>query len=183
MGEGIVVVAYDPAWVGLFGEVGRRLRGELGDVGVRIDHVGSTAVVGLDAKPVIDVQVSVASLKPLAAYRGPIERAGFVYRAGNPELTKRYFREVPGERRTHVHVRRAGSFSEQFTLLFRDFLRTHPERAQAYAELKHQLAQRFSGPDQRQNYVDAKTPFIWETIQQADAWAQSTGWEPPPSDC
>jgi GrpB protein len=56
-----------------------------------------------------------------------------VHRADNPELTKRYFRERPGERRTHIHVRRAGSFSEQFALLFREYLRAHREHAAKYA--------------------------------------------------
>lgn len=134
--EGIAVVAYSGEWPALFADVGQRLRRELGDVALRIDHIGSTAVPGLDAKPVIDLQVSVASLEPLAVCREPIERAGFVHRADNPELTKRYFRERPGARRTHIHVRRAGSFSEQFALLFREYLRAHPEHAATYAALK-----------------------------------------------
>ncbi len=95
-----------------------------------------------------DIQVSAASFEPLDAYRLPLERAGFVYRPG-AELTKRYFRERPAERRTHIHVRRAGSFNEQFAQLFRDFLRTHPGPAAAYAALKHQLAAKFSTPEQR----------------------------------
>jgi GrpB-like predicted nucleotidyltransferase (UPF0157 family) len=158
MGEGVLVVAYDDAWPAIFAEVGARLRRELGEAALRIDHIGSTAVVGLDAKPVVDVQVSVGSLEPLDAFRLPIERAGFVYRPDNPELTKRYFRERPGERRTHIHVRRAGSFSEQFALLFRDFLRSHPDHAQKYADLKHQLAKEFSAPDQRSDYVAQRRP-------------------------
>jgi GrpB-like predicted nucleotidyltransferase (UPF0157 family) len=129
------------------------------------------------------VQVSVASFEPLDAFRLPIERAGFGYRPDNPERTKRYFRERPGGRRTHIHVRRAGSFSEPLALLFRGFLRAHPDHARAYAELKHRLAKEFSSPAQRQDYVEAKGPFIWETMRLADDWAQATGWEPPPSDC
>ena len=183
MAEAIVVVAYREEWPTLFAGAGQRLRRELGDVALRIDHIGSTAVPGLDAKPVIDVQVSVASFEPLAVYREPIERAGFVHRADNPELTKRYFRERLGERRTHLHVRRAGSFSEQFALLFREYLRAHPEHAATYAALKHSLAKRFAKPGQRHDYVEAKAPFIWDTIRLADEWAQRTGWQPPPSDC
>lgn len=183
MSEGIVIVSYDETWPATFAEIGTRLRQELGTIALRIDHVGSTAVPGLAAKPIVDIQISVASFEPLDAYRDPIERAGFVHHPDNPELTKRYFRERPGVRRTHLHVRRAGSFSEQFVLLFREYLRSHPDQAQQYAELKHQLAKEFSTPHQRSDYVDAKTPFIWQTMQQADDWAQSTGWEPPPSDC
>lgn len=183
MPERIVVVPYDTEWPAIFKEIGGRLREELTEIALRIDHIGSTAVVGLDAKPVVDIQISVASFEPRDAYRVAIERAGFVHRSDNPELTKRYFRELPGERRTHIHVRRAGSFSEQFALLFRDFLRAHPEHARKYAALKQQLARDFAAPEQRDRYVAAKDPFIWQTIRLADQWAQSKGWEPPPSDC
>jgi GrpB-like predicted nucleotidyltransferase (UPF0157 family) len=182
MAEGVVVVDYDPVWPLLFEGVASRLRECLGDVALRVDHIGSTAVPGLAAKPIVDVQVSVVSLEPVDAFKGPIERAGYVFRAGNSERTKRYFREQPGARRTHIHVRRAGSFSEQFALLFRDFLRTHPDDADQYAALKRGLAARYPAPEQRQLYVDAKVPFTWETIRLADNWAQRTGWEPPPTD-
>ncbi|MEM8902958.1 MAG: GrpB family protein [Actinomycetota bacterium] len=183
MSEGIVVVDYDPQWRASFADLGTQLRSELGTVALRIDHIGSTAVAGLAAKPIIDVQVSVGSFEPLDRYRRPLERAGFVHRAENPERTKRYFRERPGTRRTHIHVRRAGSFSEQLALLFREYLRCHPVRCEEYAALKRSLAEQFAAPDQRHEYVEAKSPFVWEAIRRADSWAQSIGWEPPPSDC
>lgn len=179
--EAVVVVPYDAKWPDLFGQVGRRLRQELGDIALRIDHVGSTSVPGLDAKPIIDVQVSVASFEPLDTFRLPLERAGFVHRPG-AELTKRYFRERPGHRRTHIHVRRAGSFNEQFALLFRDFLRTHPGSAAEYAAVKYDLAAKFSTPEQRYDYVRAKGPFVWETLRLADEWAGEVGWGPGSSD-
>jgi GrpB-like predicted nucleotidyltransferase (UPF0157 family) len=71
------------------------------------------------ATPIIDLQVSVASFEPVAAFKAPLEGVGYVFRADNTERTKRYFREPPGAARTHIHVPRAGSFSEQFPLLFR----------------------------------------------------------------
>jgi GrpB-like predicted nucleotidyltransferase (UPF0157 family) len=182
MGKGVVVVEYDPVWPQLFRDAGARLRRSLEAVARRIDHIGSTAVVGLDAKPIIDIQISVASFEPLDAFKVPIERAGYVYRPDNSERTKRYFRERPGERRTHIHVRRAGSFSEQFALLFRDFLRADRRRADEYGVLKHELAARYAAPDERRLYVQAKVPFVWESMRMADDWAQDTGWEPPPSD-
>jgi GrpB-like predicted nucleotidyltransferase (UPF0157 family) len=146
----------------------------------RIDHIGSTSVVGLDAKPIIDVQISVESLEPMDPFRLPLERCGFVWRIDNPERTKRYFRERPGDRRTHIHVRRAGSLDEQLTLVFRDFLRVHAERAHEYAAVKHQLA--YLLESDRAAYVEAKGPFVWETLRMANQWAQLTGWEPGPSD-
>src|SRR5215217_1326687 len=99
MADRVVVVPYDPAWPGLFRQQAARLRSGLGDVAVRIDHIGSTAVPGLAAKPIIDMQVSVASFEPLDAFRDPLEDLGYVFRPENPERTKRYFREPPGTRR------------------------------------------------------------------------------------
>jgi GrpB-like predicted nucleotidyltransferase (UPF0157 family) len=176
----IEIVAYDPAWPERFAELGRELRGELGEVALRIDHIGSTAVPGLAAKPIIDIQVSVAAFEPLEAFKQPLERLGYQYRADNPERTKRYFREPPGRWRTHVHVRRAGSFSEQWALLFRDYLRAHRAVAAEYETAKRSLAIRFR--DDRHAYTDAKGPLMWELIRQADEWAQAQGWLPGPSD-
>src|SRR5262245_46826015 len=105
----IEIVDYDPAWPVLFGELGRTVRAAVGRGALRIDHIGSTAVPGLADKPVIDVQISVAAFKPIEAFKDPLEQLGYVYRADNPERTKRYFREALGSRRTHLHVRRAGT--------------------------------------------------------------------------
>jgi GrpB-like predicted nucleotidyltransferase (UPF0157 family) len=176
----IKIEVYDAGWPARFAELGRRLRTAMGDVAVRIDHVGSTAVPGLAAKPVIDVQISVPALEPVDPFREPLERLGFVYRPDNPERTKRYFREPPGEPRTHIHVRKAGSFSEQFPLLLRDYLRAHPDELAGYERLKRDLAQQFR--DDRAAYTDAKAPWFWQTIRRADDWAQRTGWDAGPSD-
>jgi len=175
-----LVLDYDPAWRSEFLELGKELRQALGTAALRIDHIGSTSVPGLAAKPIVDVQISVPSLEPVDGYRPAIESCGFEWQADNPELTKRYFREVPPRKRTHLHVRRGGSFDEQFALLFRDYLRAHHERAAAYAAVKRSVAHLLL--TDRAAYVDAKGPFIWEMIREADDWAQQTGWEPGPSD-
>jgi GrpB-like predicted nucleotidyltransferase (UPF0157 family) len=174
------IVPYDPSWPLLFAELGGRFRAALGDRALRIDHIGSTAVLGLDAKPIIDVQISVVTLEPEGAFRDPLERCGFLWRADNPDLTKRYFRERPGERRTHVHVRRSGTFDEQFALLCRDYLRSHSEAANHYGALKRSVEGLLS--TDRDAYVKAKGPFLWAMMHAADEWAQQSGWEPGPSD-
>ena len=175
-----MIVPYDPEWPGMFAKLGAALGGALGEVALRIDHIGSTSIPGLDAKPIIDVQISVASFEPVDPFRIPLESLGFVWRANNPELTKRYFREKPGNRRTHIHVRKAGSFSEQFPLLFRDYMRVHPEELPPYAEMKYQLAEQYGKG--REAYTIAKGPFVWAVVRKADQWAQDIGWEPGPSD-
>lgn len=180
MGDRVEVVEYDPAWPREFAALGGSLREALGDVAVRIDHIGSTSVPGLAAKPVIDVQISVRSLEPLKPFKTPLERIGLIFRADNTELTKRYFREPPGSRRTHVHVRELGSFSQQLPLLFRDFLRAHPAAAAEFANAKRRCAARFR--DERHRYVQAKEPFVWDLVRHADTWAQGIGWRPGPSD-
>lgn len=180
MSDKIIIVPYNPEWPDLFRELGRSIRDALGDVAVRIDHIGSTAIPGLAAKPIIDIQISVRSFEPLDAFKEPLHRIGFQYIPDNPDLTKRYFREMPGSRRTHIHVRREGSWSEQFMLLFRDYLRCHPDDCREYANLKYDLAEKYR--ENRQGYVDAKGPFIWKMMQKANEWSQRTGWMPGESD-
>ena len=87
MSDPITVVSYDPAWPEIFGQLGTQLRAALGGVALRIDHIGSTAVPGLAAKPIVDVQISVERLEPVEPFRLPLEAAGFRYRATNTERT------------------------------------------------------------------------------------------------
>jgi GrpB-like predicted nucleotidyltransferase (UPF0157 family) len=176
----VTIAPYDASWPARFRELALPMRRALGDVARRIDHIGSTSVPGLDAKPIVDIQISVQSFEPLAAYRGPLESLGYVFRSENDERTKRYFREAPGTPRTHVHLRQAGSWAEQFALLFRDYLRAHPDAAREYATLKYRLAAQFAGD--RHGYTDAKDPFTWTLMRKADRWSQRVGWQPGPSD-
>jgi GrpB-like predicted nucleotidyltransferase (UPF0157 family) len=176
----VEVVAYDPAWPERFRQIAAPLRAALGNAALRIDHIGSTSVPGLDAKPIVDLQISVAALEPMRRYRGPLERLGYRWREDNPDLSKRYFREGEGEPRTHIHVREAGSLAEQLALAFRDYLRVHEEDARAYAVLKHSLA--VTHRRDRAGYTDAKEPFVWEVMKRASRWTQEIGWRAGPSD-
>jgi GrpB-like predicted nucleotidyltransferase (UPF0157 family) len=171
---------HDPEWKNLFHDIAIKLRKSLGDLAIRIDHVGSTSVLGLDAKPIVDIQISVLDYDDLENYKTKIETVGFELRKENPDKTKRYFREIPGTRRTHIHVRQAGSFSEQITLLFRDYLRVHPSYCLRYAQEKHRLMELFK--NERPKYVEGKGPIVWEIIQKAHIWSQEVGWKPGISD-
>jgi GrpB-like predicted nucleotidyltransferase (UPF0157 family) len=174
------ITNYDPEWRNLFLDIGSKLRSSLGELAVRIDHVGSTSVNGLDAKPIIDIQISVLNFDDERNYKTKIEKVGFVLRKENPDKTKKYFREIPGNRRTHIHVRRASSFSEQITLLFKDYLREHPEDCLKYAEEKHRLMKLYK--NERPKYVEEKGPIVWEILQKAHIWSQEVGWKPGRTD-
>ncbi len=173
-GGPIVVVEYDPVWPEEFRRLAAALRSALGPTAVRIDHVGSTSVPGLAAKPVIDIQVSVRDLHPEGAYAQPLERLGYRLQPDNPDRSKRFFDGPLEGPATHLHVRTAGGFDEQLNLLFRDYLRSHPEPAHEYARAKRELAARFR--DDRPGYVRAKEPIVWALLRAAHDWAQSTGW-------
>jgi GrpB-like predicted nucleotidyltransferase (UPF0157 family) len=169
----IEVVDYDPRWPGQFERMRRRLAKELGAVAVRIDHVGSTAVPGLAAKPVIDIQVSVPDVEDEAAYVAAIERCGVALRYR--EKGHRYVRPAPGKpRRYQVHVCSAGSKWERDHILFRDFLRTHAEEARRYEAVKYDVAGHHRSD--RIAYNDAKGPLIAEMLGRAVVWATQTGW-------
>jgi GrpB-like predicted nucleotidyltransferase (UPF0157 family) len=176
----VEIVAYDPRWPERFREEATRLRHALGDVALRIDHVGSTSVPGLAAKPVVDIQVSVRSFDPQAAYQTPLEDLGFRWRP-DEEPNHRFFRR-PGERprRTNIHVCLINREWLRSDLMFRDFLRATPEVTAAYAALKQLLARQFR--HDLQQYWIAKGPFIQEAKRQAAAWADQVGWTPDPSD-
>ncbi len=176
----VEILPYDPEWPELFEKLGSDLRDVLGDIAIRIDHIGSTAILDLAAKPIIDIQISVAAFDPVNVYQAPLESMDYVFRDDNGDRSKRYFREAPKTRRTHIHVRRAGSWSEQFALLFRDYLRCHKDHASAYASVKRQLAGKYGRS--RIGYNEAKSEIIWEIMNRANRWSQTTGWEPGPSD-
>jgi GrpB-like predicted nucleotidyltransferase (UPF0157 family) len=142
---------------------------------VRIDHIGSTAVDGIPAKPVIDIQISVPDLQAEDEYRPIIEGLGWPMLAR--EADHLFFRPADGHPRiAHLHVCESGSAWERAHLLFRDYLRAHPDRAQDYAALKRRLAATV-GHD-RPVYSRSKDPFIAETLAEAEEWASAVGWRP-----
>ena len=147
------------------------MRVALGATAKRIDHVGSTAVPGLPAKPVIDVQVSVPDLRDKDAYRPQIEGLGYPLRYRSPERS--FFRPPKGGPRTaHIHVCEEGSQREKDTLLFVAYLHSHPEKSNEYAALKKDLARRFE--DNREAYLIGKADFVTRTIIMARTWAEDT---------
>jgi len=165
-----VIVAYDPHWPAAFDAEAERLHRVLGALALRIEHNGSTAVPGLAAKPIIDIQVSVATLQPLAAYGRPLETLGYVHVPSPDDAFCPFFHRPAGWPHTHhVHVVQAGGHEERRTLAFRDYLREHGATAREYADLKRRLAPHYSAIEfsSRQAFAAAKTTFITRVIARA----------------
>ena len=176
----IEICDWSPGWLNKFALKAAAIRQTLGDHAVRIDHIGSTSIEGLAAKPIIDIQISVADLQIIEILTEKMATIGYVWRPSNADLTKRYFRERPGDERTHMHVRRLGSWNEQWALLFRDYMRSHVKEHAPYVELKRALAARYH--DNRTAYTEGKSDHLWGIIRRADLWASDIGWSPGLSD-
>jgi GrpB-like predicted nucleotidyltransferase (UPF0157 family) len=179
LADPIAVVLYSDEWADTFAVWKRRLSKALGEEAVRIEHVGSTAVPGLDAKPIIDIQVSVVDVEDEDAYVSDIEALGVSLRFREPG--HRYFRPAGDRARTvHIHVCDAEGEWEREHLLFRDYLRANRKARDAYARLKQELADRYR--DDRIAYNEGKTGFILDLMGDAHAWAKRSGWALPPSE-
>lgn len=160
--EPIVLVPHDPAWALRFSEERARIAAVFADVpGVEIEHVGSTAIPGIAAKPVIDLMLGAPSLADIEARIPAVEALGYRYvREFEAELPeRRYFRRAArGPRTHHLHAVVLGGPFWRDHLAFRDFLRRHPADARAYESLKHSLAESCDGD--REVYTDGKSAFV-----------------------
>lgn len=170
----IIVVDYDPAWPALFASLRAPVAAALGDLAAAIEHVGSTAVPGLAAKPVIDMDVAISSAHMLQQAIERLAGLGYTHEGERGIVGRAAFgwpRRLP---RHHLYVCPLDSAEYRRHLLFRDYLRAHPEDVAAYATLKRQLAERYRA--QREAYTEAKGPFVGAALARAEAWAETTGW-------
>ena len=160
----VELVGSDPAWPALAEAEIARVRGALGDVAVQIDHVGSTAVPGLAAKPIIDIQVFVATIEPFAAYADPLAALGYRFVPDRDFPTFHFF-----ARPAHnVHVCEPTSPVGLGVLAVRDYLRAHPDEAAAYAEHKRLVAS--AHPNDIDAYVAGKHTVVQALQSRALAW-------------
>ncbi|TCB98024.1 dephospho-CoA kinase [Micromonospora zingiberis] len=176
----------DPTWPQQYARLAARIRHAIAPADLRIDHIGSTAMPGLAAKDVIDIQLSVPSL---ADADGPLAQrladAGFPRLpgewwdtprpAGGDRWEKRLHGSADPARPVHLHLRVTGSPGWRYALLMGDHLRADPDRRAAYLVLKRELAA--SAPDSGA-YATAKDPWFDEEHLRAEEWAARTGWRP-----
>lgn len=190
------VVSADPSWPGQARRIMARLNTTCGHRAVRIDHIGSTAVPGMDAKDVIDIQVTVASPEVADELADDLLRAGYPRvaavtsdapksdarstdaRFDRDEDTslwhKRFHASGDPGRPTNVHIRVDGWPNQQFALLFVDWLAANPAARTDYLVVKRSAAQHYDGA----RYTEAKEPWFLDAYRRAWAWADATGWRP-----
>jgi GrpB-like predicted nucleotidyltransferase (UPF0157 family) len=166
----IVVVPYSPEWSARFDVERQRIEDALGAIARRVDHVGSTSVPGLPAKPIVDIDLSVPDADDELAYLPALEGAG--YRLRVRQRGHRMVRTPALD--VHVHICTDGCDWERRHLLFRDWLRNDGRDRDAYAALKQDLAMR-AWPDMNA-YAEAKSSMISDITRRAEAWAERVGW-------
>ena len=164
----IHLAEYDPAWPDLYRREEKRIRGVLGDRVVRIEHVGSTSVPGLAAKPVIDIVLAVPNSSDEAGYVPDMEAAGYTLRIREPDwFEHRLFKGV--DTNVNLHVFSPGCREIDRMVLFRDRLRDDPAELALYERTKRELASRTWR--HVQNYADAKNDVVDDILERA-------GWTP-----
>lgn len=186
------LVEPDPTWPRQAARLAARLSFAAGERLLRADHVGSTAVPGLPAKDVIDLQLSVRSLADADAMRGSLADAGFPWlpdltfddpKPSNPDpkdWEKRVHSSADPGRLANVHVRVAGSPGWRSTLLFRDWLRADEDAKAEYLTIKRASERANAGAQNSTGYTEAKVPWFHDAVVRAERWAETTNWAPPP---
>jgi GrpB-like predicted nucleotidyltransferase (UPF0157 family) len=171
-GSIVRIAEYDEAWPARFEVERERIAGALGGIARRIDHVGSTSVPGLAAKPIVDISVGVDDPDDDGAFTDALTAAGYELRVVEPQ--HRMFRTP--ERDVQVHVWPSGGVEQVEKLLFRDWLRRSADDRARYETVKRTLAaQRW---DDSNDYAIAKTDVVTEILARAEAWAAGSGWSP-----
>lgn len=172
------VAPYDPSWPTQFTAEAECIRAALGGVAVAVHHIGSTAIPGILAKPIIDILLEVDDIPTLDAYSSALAGLGYEAKGEFGIPGRRYFRKqsTAGVRTHQIHAFERGSPASERHLAFRDYLIGQPTIAQAYSLLKQRLAA--SHPDDIEAYMDGKDSFIKEHEAKAITWksqAQQTG--------
>ena len=162
--------AHNPEWARLYERERARLSAALGTHVLDLQHVGSTAIPGIVAKPILDIAAAVRSFEAAFVCIEPIVALGYAYYGENGIPRRHYFVRrdpVSGQAIIHLHMNELGGPDWENQILFRDYLIAHPEAAAQYSALKRDLAAQY--PHDREAYTEAKAPFIEHVLRLARA--------------
>jgi GrpB-like predicted nucleotidyltransferase (UPF0157 family) len=167
----VEVVPHSPGWAAEFRAEADRLADRLGDEVVAVHHVGSTAIPGISAKPIIDLLLEAREVERLDGFHSEMAALGYEARGEFGIPGRRFFVKSAGPRRTHhIHAFATGDPELERHLAFRDYMISHPDEARAYGRLKESLAEEF--PTDIEGYMVGKDAFIKETEKVALAWSR-----------
>ncbi|MBI5674511.1 MAG: GrpB family protein [Nitrospirae bacterium] len=172
----IIIAEYDPQWPLLFEQERKRIEAVLGNEAIRFEHIGSTAIPGLAAKAAIDIAIGIQRLEMASKYIPKLESLGYIYEPTFEALLpeRRFFwKGTPMVHTYHIHMAEVGSPLWVKPIMFRDYLRRHPDEAQRYSELKKSLAERWV--NDMDAYVEGKTDFVEGVLEKAAQEAGYTG--------
>ena len=163
----LALVPYHEEWPTLFQEAAEQLRAALGPKALTIEHIGSTSIPGMKAKPIIDMMIAVSSLSEALTLVPIIETLGYTYKPYDTIPARIYFSKesAPEWRTHHLNLAVPGSDFWQNQLAFRDYLRSHPDLAAEYIELKERIAADHLRTGELD--LDAKTPFVTKVLELA----------------
>ena len=164
----VIVTPYQASWPEAFQEAKEQLEKIFGDRLLAVHHIGSTAVPGLSAKPILDILPVVDSLDGIEAFDAAMEQIGYEAKGEFGMPGRRYYRKGGDARTHHIHLYASGNPEIIRHVVFRDYLREHPQEVEAYSTIKEQLARQF--PEDISAYIAGKDSFVKAMEQRALAW-------------
>lgn len=163
----VILEKHNDKWAEMFQAEAKELRKFFGDLALSIEHVGSTSIPGIMAKPLVDIQVGLRQLSDFEKVRAKFEKEPYSVKP-DPSPDEQLVRKGPEESRFFlIHICAVDSDRFKNTLLFRDYMRSHPDKAREYEELKKTLAAKY--PDNRPMYTASKNDFIQAVLKEARA--------------
>lgn len=162
--EAFELAEYNPEWPRLYEQEAAAIEAALGEEVIEIRHIGSTSVPGLRAKPIIDILVAVESFAPVASYSARLSSLGYTHQPMDTDDERLFFwKGIP--RTHHLHIVEYATWEHQRHIIFSEYLRTHPEVARLYVQVKQELAVAFK--HNRPAYTRGKTAFIKAIMDRA----------------
>ena len=164
----VIVTPYQSSWPDAFQQAKEQLEAVFGDRLLAVHHIGSTSVPGLSAKPILDILPVVDSLDGIGTFNAAMEAIGYEVKGEFGMPGRRYYRKGGDDRTHHIHLYAAGNPEIMRHVIFRDYLREHPQEVEAYSAIKEQLAQQY--PEDISAYIAGKDSFVKAMEQRALVW-------------
>jgi len=161
----VEVVSYSPNWKDMYKEESEKIKNVLSDIIIDIHHIGSTAIPGIKAKPVIDILVEVKDIERVDQYNHKMKELGYEAMGEYGIPKRRFFRKGGNNRTHHIHIFQVGNEEIERHINFKEYLIAHPDKAREYSKLKEKLVNKYTYDVE--NYTNSKSDFIKEIDRKA----------------